>query len=303
VAGKILDSVGLNPEDCVGKTLYEVFPKTITDIAGDPDKQIFDDETVYYEVEYKNRIFANWGVPIKDETDKIIEGLVYAVDITDLKEKERELPHTLKEKTALLMEVQHRTRNNMQVINSMLALKSQHVTDEEVLQVFEDMRNRIFSMALVHRLLHRSKSLSRIDLKDYITELVIALRDSYWEAAIKTSFELDLESVSVLIDCALPCGLILNELIINSFKYAFPGDRKGVIRITLRQDETEVIHLTVLDNGVGIPESVDLKDTESLGLQLISILTDQLGAKLEFDPVDGVSCGLHFKDDLYFERV
>jgi two-component sensor histidine kinase len=209
-----------------------------------------------------------------------------------------------KEKEVLLRELYHRTKNNMQVISSLLGIKADLSSDESVKSILNDMGGRIRTISLVHQKLYQSKNLSRIDLSDYIRDLANLLIDSFSSLSSRVSLNLNLENVNVLIDTAIPCGLIINELITNSLKYAFPGDLEGEIIIRLHKTKDDLITLNISDNGIGIPDGKDIYNGETLGIQLLtSIVEHQLLGKILFDCNKGVSCTISFKDSLFMERV
>jgi PAS domain S-box-containing protein len=225
-------------------------------------------------------------------------------DISKRKEAEAALSDSLKEKEVLLRELYHRTKNNMQVISSLLGIKADLINDESVKSILNDMGGRIRTIALVHQKLYQSKNLSRIDLGDYIKDLSNLLMDSYSSLSGRVSLNLNLENVNVLIDTAIPCGLIINELITNAMKYAFPGNIGGEINISLFKANDDLITLIISDNGIGIPSSKDIFSGETLGIQLLtSIVEHQLLGKIEFELSKGVSCTISFKDSQYIERV
>ena len=240
---------------------------------------------------------------VRNAEGKPLYFLGSVLDISERKRAEESVRAALEEKEVLLRELYHRTKNNMQVISSMLALQARYIDNQEVLHIFEDMENRIQSMALVHQKLYQSKNLSRINLGEYINDLAALLFRSY-SSSQKIVFEIEAEDVFVLIDLAMPCSLIVNELITNALKYAFPGNRDGRIRITLRRLETKKIDLWISDNGVGVPENFDFRTTSSLGLQTVFGLAErQLHGKIQFHVNDGLMCHLTFRDDLYKERI
>jgi two-component sensor histidine kinase len=191
----------------------------------------------------------------------------------------------------------------MQVIISMFSLKSKYTKNEEVLQTFREMENRIQSMSLVHHKLYQSKNLSRIDLRDYIMELANLLLSSFGIPPNKVSFNFELENIPVLIDIAIPCGLILNELITNALKHAFPGDAKGEINIHLSKSN-EIINLNVFDNGIGVPDNFNFRENSNLGLRLVfGLVENQLKGNIKIESNNGVLCYVRFKDILYRARV
>jgi PAS domain S-box-containing protein len=225
-------------------------------------------------------------------------------DITESKIAEQTIRASLKEKEVLLRELYHRTKNNMQVISSLIGLKSASIKDPAMINILHEMRNRIQTIALVHQKLYQSQNLSRVDLEEYITDLVHLLANSYLAEFSNVTFTLNLENVNVLIDTAVPLGLIINELISNSFKHAFPGNRAGNICVQLRKLEQETIELIISDNGVGVPEGFDFMNNNTLGMQLFNtIAVDQLMGDIKIDSNNGLTFTIQFKDISYEERV
>jgi PAS domain S-box-containing protein len=225
-------------------------------------------------------------------------------DITERKIAEETIRASLKEKEVLLRELYHRTKNNMQVVSSLIGLKSASINDEHMRTILHEMKNRIQTIALVHQKLYQSQNLSRVDLKEYITDLVNLLVSSYASEQEKITLTLNLENINVLIDTAVPCGLIINELISNSFKHAFPEGREGNICVQLKKLEEDTIELIISDNGIGIPDGYDLKNKDTLGMQLFyNIATEQLLGDVNVESNQGLSFTIHFKDISYEERV
>ncbi len=237
----------------------------------------------------------------------IIDGVRYhqAIirDVSERKKVEDRILDTLREKDVLLREIHHRVKNNMQVISSLLSLQSERFPDAAVREAFRESRDRIKSMALVHEKLYQTKDLSRIDFSDYIKSLTSFLFRTYQTDETRIVLKLDLDRTSLDINAAIPCGLILNELILNALKHAFPGDRKGEIAVGLHESEGGSIRLTVRDNGIGFPEGVDIAHTDTLGLQIISLLTDQLDGRVEVRRNGGTVFTLSFKLPKYESRV
>ncbi len=232
--------------------------------------------------------------------------LIYAAarDVTERKRAEEQIRKALAEKETLLRELYHRTKNNMQVIISLLKLQAAGVADARLQAILKDTQNRIHSMALVHQKLYEAQDLSRVNLKEYIGDLIRFLMASCQVPPDKLSVVLEMDDVFVLIDSAIPCGLILSELISNSLKHAFPADRAGEIRVHLSRGESGEIWLRVADNGVGAPRGFDFRRDGRLGLQNIFALGErQLKGQVIFDVEQGVACQIRFKDDLYAPRV
>jgi PAS domain S-box-containing protein len=234
-----------------------------------------------------------------------IRGAVVAHgDITMRVQAEETTKKALEEKVILLRELYHRTKNNMAVIIAMLNMQSANFDNEELKAAFTAAKNRIRSMALVHQKLYETKDLSRIELGEYIRELLELLTESYRIDSGDLKISLELQKVFLLIDSAIPCGLILNELISNIFKYAFRGGAGGEITILLRRGDEDEINLVVRDNGKGVPAGFDFRRDGNLGLQTIFLLGEsQLQGKVEFDSRDGVEFRLRFRENYYKQGV
>ena len=217
-------------------------------------------------------------------------------DITERKTADEKIIASLREKEVLLREIHHRVKNNMQVITSLLRLQSDKIKDQQYADMFQESQERIRSMALIHEKLYQSKDLSRVDFNEYIKSLINSLFRSYGIDTGRIVTKLNVEDVSIRLDHAIPCGLIINELVSNSLKYAFPEDRKGEISVTLRSITKDEIELRVSDDGIGIPEDLNIRNTDSLGLELVIILAeDQLGGKIELDRTGGTTFRILFK--------
>jgi len=194
---------------------------------------------------------------------------------------------SLREKEVLLKEIHHRVKNNLQIISSLLELQSGSVTDPKAHEVFRECRGRVKSMALIHERLYQSKDISRIDLAEYVECLLASLRSSYLANPDRVSIRTRINNVFLTIDAAIPCGLIINELVSNALKYAFPDGERGEIEVELRSEPGNVLILSIRDNGVGLPEAVDVWNTETLGLQLVNLLTHQHSGEIELRRTGG----------------
>ena len=203
------------------------------------------------------------------------------------KRAEEALKASLQEKEVLLKEIHHRVKNNMQVISSLLSLQSRHLEDPKAIGMFKDSQHRIRSMALVHEKLYQSKDLSRIDFGQYLQNLIVYLVHSYQIDSGRIGLKIDVGGAALDINTAIPCGLIVNELVTNALKHAFPGGRKGEVRVTLRTGAGGKLTLTVGDNGVGWPAEADFRRTETLGMQLVTMLVDQLDGSIELEKKTG----------------
>ncbi|MBD0345718.1 MAG: PAS domain S-box protein [Coleofasciculus sp. Co-bin14] len=222
--------------------------------------------------------------------------VLVGIDITERKLAEAKIQTSLREKEVLLQEVHHRVKNNLQVISSLLDLQSQQIEEQAMLEVFRESQNRVKSMALVHEKLYQSKDFAKINFAEYTESLTNYLFKAYDLATSNINLELKIDEVSLNIDTAIPCGLIINELVSNALKYAFPNNSLGTITVTLHSDKNEGFILTVKDNGVGLPGDWDVKSAKSLGIQLVKILTKQLKGTIELDKHIGSKFIIRFSE-------
>jgi PAS domain S-box-containing protein len=210
-----------------------------------------------------------------------------------LRASEERLKTTLHEKEVLLKEIHHRVKNNLQIIASLLSLQSDQLKDPDDLALFEDTQHRVKSMALIHESLYRTGDLAHFNFAQYVDGLCTDLLRSYADGTSHIRLHTDLAQLTFDVDTAVPCGLILNELLTNALKYAFPSDHPGDIYIGL-QAEGGHVTLKVCDTGVGFPADLDFRHTESLGLQLVSMLTDQLGGTITLSHDCGTAFAITF---------
>ncbi len=252
-----------------------------------------------FEAEYRfHRHDGQWRchlvrtVPQKDTTGKVVQWFGMAVDITDRKQAEEALQASLREKEVLLKEIHHRVKNNMQVISSLVSLQSDTLDDPALRALFNDLRDRVRTMALVHEKLYQSESLADIDFAEYVRSLLNYLWRAYGAATKAVRLTLDVQPVSISIEKAVPCGLLLNELVTNALKHAFRDRADGELTVALHADANGTICLRVIDNGVGLP--ADWRQSPSLGLQLVQMLTSQVGGTLDVRSDGGTAFTLTF---------
>ncbi|MGB8951289.1 MAG: PAS domain S-box protein [Candidatus Aminicenantales bacterium] len=223
----------------------------------------------------------------------------YLWDITERKQGEGLIRASLREKDVLLREIHHRVNNNMQIVLSLLNFQSRYIHEDQILEIFREVKNRIRSMALVHEKLYKSKDLSTIEFSEYIRGLVIHLFNSYKVDSSLIRPRMDLEEVYLDINTAIPCGLIVNELVSNALKYAFPVRRSGEIGIELHRMEKDKFLLTVSDNGIGLPEKFHFNNPETLGMQIVTMLVDQLEGHIEVRRQEGTLIQIFFGELKY----
>ncbi|MCK5684243.1 histidine kinase, partial [bacterium] len=221
-----------------------------------------------------------------------------------LQEAKEQIKTNLKEKETLLQELYHRTKNNMQVIRSMLMLHAAKYSNEQIQELVQDTGNRIQTMSLVHQMLYQSKDLSNINVKDYVEGLSRQIFQSYQTSFQKISLVFEIEEISLLIDTAIPLGLVLNELISNSLKYGFPGERKGGITIKISRKNSEKINLYFSDDGVGVLDEFDFENQKTLGISMIKgIVEQQMDGVVKFEKTNGLICHIEISDTLYEARI
>ncbi|MGA1875125.1 MAG: PAS domain S-box protein [bacterium] len=242
--------------------------------------------------------------PLRDAQGQVRGCLGAFLNITDRKRSEDQIRESLREKEVLLKEIHHRVKNNLQIINSMLNLQLPYIKDKQAIESFKESQNRIYTMALIHEKLYQSESLARIDLAEYIRTLTTHLFISYGVSERAIRLNMHIESITLDVDRVIPCALIMNELVSNSLKYAFPdllqrAEGVGEIRLDLRRTSSHTLTLTVSDNGIGLPEGFEIQKCESLGLKLVNVLVRQLKGNIHFgrpETGSGAECTITFED-------
>ena len=228
------------------------------------------------------------------ETDDGVMVLSSIVDISDRKQKEKKIEAALKEKDLLLGEIHHRVKNNLQIIHSLLNLQASQISDVTVKNMLMDSQNRIQSMALIHQTLYQSHDFASVDFSEFLDSLIPTLISSYGINENAISLKIIAGPVSIPINSAIPCGLLINELVTNALKHAFPDNNGGEIVVSISQVENDRILLVIADNGVGIPETLDINSVETLGLRLVSLLSQQLDGSLAINRRNPTSYSIEF---------
>ncbi|PKL67448.1 MAG: hypothetical protein CVV28_06210 [Methanobacteriales archaeon HGW-Methanobacteriales-1] len=299
---------GKHKEELVGKNYMEleIFPKEDIDLLEEKFSDLFKNEDVAH---FECRILDRNGVIRWVETSLTIINkdnapayiLVISSDITERKQAENKIIQSLQEKEVLIREIHHRVKNNMQIISSLLNLQMQHEDLDETVNVLKESQGRVKSMAMIHEKLYQSPNFTDINFKEYIDKLVFDIFYSYGIKIGTIKSVLDIEDINLNIETAIPLGLIVNEMVTNIVKYAFPKD-KGTITINLKS-LPDRMQLTIRDDGIGLPEYLDIENTETLGFQLVNSLVSQIDGKIELYRVNGTEFKITFKELKYKERL
>ena len=231
---------------------------------------------------------------VKDNAGRPLCMMASFEDITERKRAEEQIKKSLEEKEFLLSEIHHRVKNNMQVISSLLRIQSSNIKDEKILEMFNVIHGRIRSMSLLYEMLYKSRDMARIDLSEYIRELTTHLFSMYRAKVGPVSLKLNVKDVYLDAKRAIPCGLIITELVSNSLKHAFPNGKKGEISVEMFSDRGKKFSLIIRDTGRGFPEGLDFHKTESLGMQLVTGLVDQIDGTIKLNRTKGTEFKIVF---------
>lgn len=300
---RLCDMLGYSADELYRKTFYELgVQEEVEEGLVDWDQLLsgriknFSREQTYVRKDGE-LLSANVTVSlVRDSNDSPNYFVAVFEDITERKEYERQLEESIKEKEVLLKEVHHRVKNNMQVISSILNLQSSYIDDETALSILRESQDRIKSMSFVHESLYQSKTLSEVNFSEYIQNIARNLFHSYGRPEGGLSLDFDLEELYLNLDTSIPCGLIINEVVSNSLKYAFKGRETGLIRIEFSKLSDGKLKLIISDDGIGLPSDFDIDNAESLGLQLVTTLITQISGVLQIDTTNGTQFNIVFKE-------
>ncbi len=292
-------NLNMEPPDLLGSSIWDIFPESAERQIELIKKVYSTGEVLEVEmpVSYDNVVkwYSTSFQPLWGPQNKVQNVQIIARDITDIKETQIKLEQALKDKDMLMKEIYHRVKNNLMVISSLLNLQSRFIKDEEAKGIFKESQDRAHSMALIHERLYRSTDLKNMDFGDYIRTLAMDLFRTYVSDPSRIKLEMEVEDIMIDINTAIPLGLIVNELLSNSMKHAFPGDNSGVIKVKFNKKDDNCI-LEVSDTGVGFPTDLQLDKTDSLGLQLVNNLTGQINGELELERSPGTTFRITFKE-------
>jgi len=303
-----------NLKNIFGYSIDEIKGKHVTMLMPDRYKQKFIDKLERFKLtgnhELAGKTFESLGLR-KDGTEFPFEisiatwgskGSMFTTsiirDVTERKKTEKMLQNSLDEKEMLLKEIHHRVKNNLMIISSLLNLQSRYIKDEESKNIFKESQNRARSMALIHERLYQSTDLKRIDFGEYIRTLTNDLYNTYVMDISLIILNIDVDDVRLDINTSIPLGLIVNELVTNSLKHAFPQGKSGEINIEFHTQDDKYI-LEVKDNGIGFPKGLDYKNTDSLGLRIVTSLTEQIDGEIKFTNTSGTSFKIIFKEEKF----
>jgi PAS domain S-box-containing protein len=240
-------------------------------------------------------IILSRGAPHTDSAGKITSWVGIHLDITERKRYEERLETSLQEKEVIIKEVHHRVKNNMQVISGFLELQSNYIEDPLAVEKLSECQRRVRTMALVHEKLYQSKSLGVINAAEYIKSLISDLMNSYTVSTL-IDVTVNVDEANINIDMAIPCGLIINELVTNSLKHGFKDRATGNLSLSLLHKDNHTFCLTVQDNGVGLPPDFEERSVASLGMQLVRVLVHQLGGEMKVGSEDGARFTITFPE-------
>jgi PAS domain S-box-containing protein len=307
--GAGLRALGLRPNEMVGVSLFNYFrtrdPK-FPPIA--THRRALRGESGIYEREWGGRTFQTHVEPLHDANGAIIGTLGFSLDMTERREAERairelneelhrrvaERTAQLQEKEVLLRELKHRVQNNLQVIISLLSLRAALLRDPQASAMLKETENRVRLMAAIHAALSRAPNLSQIDSQDFIRDIIDSLLRSYAVRPDALQVQIDVEPATLDTETAVPCGLIINELVSNALKHAFHNGRRGKIHVRLWSDRRQRCHLQVRDDGVGLPAKPDWRQPRSFGWQLMQTLVQQLGGRIVMRGKKGTTVTVSF---------
>ena len=282
-----------------GIRLYDHIPADEIKLWETVNNRILRKERFSFEKVYESpgtSIYVEISVnPIISEDGSVMGASFFSRDITERKKTENSLRVTLEEKKVLLKEIHHRVKNNLMIISNLLYLQSSYIKDKESQDIFKESQNRARSMALIHERLYQSADLKRMDFGDYIRSLSTELLHTYEVDPGLIKLKINVEDIFLDINTAIPLGLIVNELVTNSLKHAFPEGNSGEITVDFHPIDDHY-EFTIKDNGVGFPEDLDFQNTDSLGMQIVNSLTDQIDGEIELDNNNGTEFKISFKD-------
>jgi PAS domain S-box-containing protein len=294
-----LEMYGYENKELIGNSISDLIAPECQETAR-KDREKLRSDDILRNLEYKlvkkngDQFIGEWNVAIiKNLEEDPVAFMITARDITHHKNIEAQMHTSLQEKNVLLKEIHHRVKNNLQIISSLLHLQSMHIDDEKAFEVFKESQNRIKSMAIIHEKLYQTGNFAEINVAEYLKKLTENIYSSYGIDMGRINMEINAKDIFLDINTAIPCFLLINEVITNSIKHAFPGGRSGKITIDFKKlDDKYIIHIQ--DDGIGLPDDLNIEETNTLGMQLITNLTTQLDGELEVESNNGTKFKIIF---------
>ncbi|MDD3985742.1 MAG: histidine kinase dimerization/phosphoacceptor domain -containing protein [Methanobacterium sp.] len=291
------DKIGKFHDHMLGNVCYQTIDNLEDSPVNCPHTQLLKDGLEHSRKIYEKHLGGHFTInasPINDNEGNLIGSIYIAHDFTKRKEIEDELEKTLKEKDILMKEIYHRVKNNLMIISSLLSLQSRYIKDKDTKEIFRKSQNRAKSMALIHEKLYKSEDLKSINFAEYLKNLSNDLYTTYTTNQDLVKLFLDVDNIIFDIEISIPLGLILNELLTNSLKHAFPNNRKGEVKIELHKKNNGRYYLSVADNGIGLPKNLNPHKIDTLGMQLINSLTKQINGELTVNTDNGTEFIIKF---------
>jgi len=296
--------LGYSKEELIGKPLEYLFKDQTWEASNNLSNNT-SDTIVNFETCLKSKyddlipVLLSKSV-IKDENGNVMGIVCIGNNIIEIKEAKDKIKASLDEKELLLKELHHRVKNNLQIILSLINLQSNGIKDDDDLEIFRESQSRVKSLAIIHEKLYQSTDFASINFEEYIQSLVSYLLSYYSKTNIIVDIDVE-KDIILNMDTAVPCGLIINELVTNSIKFAFPGGKTGKIYIKLHYEDGSLI-LLIGDNGIGLPDGMDFENSQKLGFQLVKTLTDQLEGTIQYNGKYGTEFKIKFKELIYKNR-
>lgn len=314
------DLLGYDNLELIGKPINHIFPENTTGKIFNKKEELKRNGFIT-NIETKFRakdgnlipVFLSISLILSDDY-KVLGIVCIGSDIIDINQAKNKIKASLEEKELLLREVHHRVKNNLQIISSLLNLQSGYIKDEDDLELFKDSQSRVKSMSFIHEQLYQSSDFTKIEFSEYIQNMVTYLLHYYTVDPAIVKLNINVKNILLDINTAIPCGLIINELVSNSLKHAFPKfnknsahfkdtNQKGEIYIDLHSIDTDIFILIISDNGIGLPEGFDFENVDTLGLQLVKNLVGQLDGSIKLDKINGTKFEITFNKLKYKKRM
>ena len=284
------------PDSCLGLKCFEAIHGAESPIDECPHAKMMKDNKKHTGELHEPNLggyFMVTAAPIKDNLGSIIGSVHIARDITERKMMENQIKSSLQEKEVLIKETYHRVKNNLMVISSLLDLQAMYIEDIETQKIFKDSQNRARSMALIHEKLYQATDLKWINFAEYIKNLATELLNTYSHQSNNIKVNFDVENHKLDSETSIPLGLIINELLSNCLKHAFPDERNGIIKIKFCKENERYV-LAISDNGRGLPDDFEVENVDSLGLRIVESLVDQINGEMSIDRTQGTEFTIKF---------